>query len=127
MSNLRGWIYLILFVLMAQLGCAVRDPIVSFPGEPLPACVLEGWGRAQEELLELDPPLRSDPRQVSPHWFTWIEQTRVHRCYDVERAEGCFSTDKVIQYRAKFWVIVHESRHAIAYAADDPRWRDIGH
>jgi len=89
--------------------------------------VLEGWRRAQEELLELDPPLRSDPRRVSPQWFTWVEQTRRHRCFGVEGADGCFSTDRVIQYRAEMWVIVHESRHAIAFAAGDPRWRDIGH
>ena len=118
---------IILTILMMLTGCAIRDPIVSFPGEPLPIIILEGWKRAQKELLKLNPPLRSDPRLVLPYWITWIEQTKIHRCYDIEKVEGCFSIDGVIQYRAKLWIIIHESKHAIAFAAGDPRWRDIGH
>ena len=116
-----------ILILTMLTGCAARGPVVTFPGDEPPDIVLEGWARAQRELLELEPPLASDPTAVSSGWFTWIEQTRTHRCYGIESADGCFSTDHVIQYKREMRVVVHEARHAIAFAAGDPRWREIGH
>ena len=120
------WITLLLLL----TGCAARAPFTAFPGERLPDYILEAWAEATDELLELEPPLRSDPRKVSPYWFTWIEQTRaLGRCGNNE-AEfgGCFSaTEKthVIQFMKDRRILIHEIKHAIAFAAGDSRWREI--
>lgn len=120
-----------LIALLLLAGCAARVPFSAFPGEPLPGYILAAWAQAQDELLELEPPLASDPRRVPPYLFTWIEQTRAHRCGDGAASfGGCFSVrepDHVIQFMRDHEVIVHEAKHAIAYAAGDPRWREIPH
>lgn len=122
--------------LLALASCAPKVPFAAFPGDPLPPEILEGWAEAQEILLELEPPLASDPRRIPPTLFTWIEQTRAHRCGETNRAGGCFSSNRdrrghlsvhVVQYIRDRRIIVHEAIHAIAYAAGDPRWRDIPH
>lgn len=118
--------------LILLTGCAARMPFHAHPGDNLPSYILEAWGEAQRELDSLEPPLASSPYRVPPHMFMWLEQTRAHRCGG-ERAGygGCFSANAngqmVIQYVNEKSTIIHEAKHAIAYAAGDSRWREIPH
>lgn len=121
----------LILALLLLSGCAARMPFSAHPGEALPDYVLEAWEDATVDLLELEPPLHSDPRRVSPYLFTWIEQTKPLRCGDHGPGYGgCFSAKEeshVIQFMRTRRVLVHEAKHAIAFAAGDPRWREIPH
>ena len=125
-------------LLVAFNGCAPRH--VAFrPSVPGPVADSNGeWGKAQTDLIRLEPAVDGDPFEVTMRAFRVEAEREPFYCgetglHAVLLVYGCFRAEPeaeslgVIRYVPGKGALRHEARHAILFALGDSRWPDVGH
>lgn len=114
---------LLLIAILFTAGCAVRSETMRYTRDTLPQWILDEWGKAQDEISRLEPPVPSDPHRVSPYAYEWIQLDRqFHRGDRMLKGYTNFDTNTIIICCGSRETVRHEAWHAILEAVGDYRF-----